>query len=111
MVRGEIWFAVWPGDPEKKERPVLIVSNDHRNKAKHLLDIVVVKLTGLHRADGKAKPVNANEDVVIKLKKETIIRCASIYTIEKSTLRSNKGPLLATDMAQVDQKLKNALSL
>ena len=111
MARGEIWFAAWPGDPAKKVRPVLIVSNDHRNKAKHLLDIVVVKLTGLLRADGTEKPVNASEDVVTTLKKDTIIRCASIYTIEKSMLKNKGGQLSATDMAQVDQRLKNVLSL
>ncbi len=111
MVRGEIWYAAWPGDPEKKERPVLIVSNNYRNKAKNLLDVVVVKLTGLHRSDGKVKPVNANEDVVIKLKKETIIRCASIFTVEKSMLKNNKGPVSASDLAEVDERLKNVLSL
>ncbi|HAZ14959.1 MAG: hypothetical protein A2X86_21515 [Bdellovibrionales bacterium GWA2_49_15] len=111
MERGEIWYAVWPADPGKKERPVLIVSNAYRNRAKNLLDVVVVKLTGLHRTDNNVKPVNANEDVVIKLKKDTIIRCGSLYTIEKAMLKSNKGRLSNTVMKDVDEKLRNVLSL
>ena len=73
MLRGEIWWAIWPNDPSKKKRPVLIVSNDHKNSNPKLLDIVVVKITGLYRDNNTKKSVNANEDVVVTLKKDSII--------------------------------------
>ena len=49
MLRGEIWLAIWPNDPDKKPRPLLIVSNNLRNQAPKLLDIVIVKLTSLQK--------------------------------------------------------------
>ena len=111
MLRGEVWWAVWPGDPNKKKRPVLIVSNNHKNSNPKLLDIVVVKITGLYRDDNSKKSVNANEDVVIKLKKDSIVRCGSIFTIEKASLDSKATSLSAADMKNVDEKLRTVLSL
>lgn len=111
MLRGEVWYAVWPNDPKRRPRPVLIVSNNLRNSAPNLLDVVVVKLTGLYRADGSRKPVNPSEDVVIKFRKETIIRCASIYSIEKSSLRSKILRLAPRTMDDVDERLRNVMDL
>ncbi len=111
MRRGEIWYAVWPKDPAQKPRPILIVSNNHRNLAPHLLDIVVVKLTGLYRDDGTKKPVNQSEDVVVKFKKETIIQCGAIFSIEKRSLQSHLTQLPIALMRDVDDKLKNVLDL
>lgn len=111
MLRGEVWYAVWPADPAQKVRPVLIVSNNFRNSASHLLDIVVVKLTGLYRDNGTQKPTNAAEDVVVKFKKETIIRCAGLFAIEKNTLRKKVSQLSSTTLQEVDEKLKHVLDL
>ena len=111
MKRGELWLAVWPNDPSLKPRPVLIISNNHRNLAKNLWDILVVKVTSLERADGSKKPALSAEDVVTKLKKETIIRCAQIYTIEKSSLTRQLSQISAQDMAKVDSSLRNVLDL
>jgi mRNA-degrading endonuclease toxin of MazEF toxin-antitoxin module len=111
VFRGEIWWAVWPTDPQKKRRPVLIVTNDFRNQSEHLLDITVVKLTSLYREDGSKKSINQFEDVVVKLKKDTIIRCASIFTIEKGSLIQKATTFSSKIMDQVDQQLKNVLSL
>jgi mRNA-degrading endonuclease toxin of MazEF toxin-antitoxin module len=111
MLRGEIWWAKWPTDPSAKARPVLIVSNNLRNAAPNLLDLVVVKLTSLMRDDGTKKPVNAAEDVIVTLKKDTIIRCASIFSIEKTMLQSRGGQLPIAAMKLVDEKLKHVLDL
>lgn len=111
MRRGEIWWAVWPNDPKRKKRPVLIVSNDFRNGATHLLDLVVVKLTGLIRANGSRKPVHPGEDLVIRFKKETIVQCGAIYSIEKSCLESRAALLSLTQMSDVDERLRNVLRL
>lgn len=111
MLRGEIWWAKWPNDPKAKPRPVLIVSNNLRNSAPNLLDIVVVKITSLFRDDKTRKPLNAAEDVVVTLKKESIIRCSSIYSIEKSMLESRGGQLPIAAMKLVDEKLKHVLDV
>jgi mRNA-degrading endonuclease toxin of MazEF toxin-antitoxin module len=111
MLRGEIWLGVWPSDPEKKGRPLLIVSNNHRNKAQYILDIVVVKLTSLQRKDLSEKPTNPAEDFVVTLKKPTIIRCASIFAVEKIALKSKISQLTAQQMSGIDSRLKTALDL
>lgn len=111
MVRGEVWYAVWPNDPKRQPRPVLIVSNNLRNSAPNLLDVVVVKLTGLYRTDGTKKPTNPSEDAIIKFKKETIIRCAAVYSIEKSSLQRKILQLSAGTMNEVDERLRNVLDL
>ncbi|MFZ4403796.1 MAG: type II toxin-antitoxin system PemK/MazF family toxin [Pseudobdellovibrionaceae bacterium] len=111
MLRGEIWFGVWPNDPQKKNRPLLIVSNDHRNSAANILDVVVVKVTSLERKDGSVKPINIAEDVVIQLKKKSILRCGSIYSVEKSFFLTKAAQLSPAQMKAVDEKLKNVLDL
>lgn len=111
MTRGEIWYAVWPADRLHKKRPVLIVSNDYRNSSPNLHDVVVVKLTGLYRSNGKRKFVNDAEDLVIKLKKDTIIKCAAIYSIEKTSLLRKANHLPFHIMQLVDDKLKTVLNL
>lgn len=111
MLRGEIWSAVWPNDPKAIPRPVLIVSNNLRNSAPNLLDLVVVKITGLHRDDGSKKPVNANEDIIYKGKKLSIIQCGAIYSIEKTTLLQRLGQLTLAQMKVIDEKLRNVLDL
>ncbi|MBK8204745.1 MAG: type II toxin-antitoxin system PemK/MazF family toxin [Bdellovibrionales bacterium] len=111
MQRGEIWIGVWPNDPQKTPRPLLIVSNNLRNQAPRLLDVVVVKLTSLEKKGGQIKPTNPSEDVIITLRKSTIVRCASIFTVEKTCLQNKLTQLSVSDMAKVDSCLKTILNL
>ena len=111
MLRGEIWYTAWPTDPNSTVRPVLIVSNNLRNSAPNLLDMVVVKLTSLYRDNKTKKVTNPHEDVIVKFKRETIIRCASIYTIEKSLLKNKVTQLSINTMKEVDERLKHVLDL
>jgi|GEM_PF-5487050 len=111
MMRGEVWMGVWPNDPEKKERPLLIVSNNHRNQGLHILDVIVVKLTSLYRGDGSAKVVNNFEDYVMTFKKPTIIRCGSIYSVEKLFLKRKISQLSVAEIKEIDTRLKIVLNL
>lgn len=111
MKKGEVWAGVWPNDPDQKERPLLIVSNNYRNSAKNLDDIVVVKLTYLYREDGSKKITNPSEDVIETFKSETIIRCASIYSIEKKNLKRRLAVLGPNIMSKVNECLKIVLNL
>jgi len=111
MLRGEVWLGIWPNDPQKKQRPLLIVTNNLRNQAPNLLDITVVKLTSLYRQDGSEKATNPSEDVIHKFKKPTIIRCGAIFTIEKRYLRNKLQQLPLSVMSQVDLCLKTVLDI
>lgn len=111
MKRGEVWEAVWPNDPQKKRRPVLIVSTDHRNTTPALLEITVLKITGLYRPDGTQRLVNHSEDLVVGFKKESIIRAGAIFSVEKAALQRILGQLTPTQMNQINDRLRNALDL
>ena len=111
MVRGEIWTAVWPADPKAVERPVLIVSNNIRNQNPRLLDVVVAKLTSAERADGRHKLVNPAEDLIVTLRKASIVRCSSLYSIEKSILGRKLAQLTLQQMKEIDSKLRVVLDL
>ena len=111
MLRGEVWIGIWPNDPKKKQRPLLVVSNNFKNQAQNLLDLVVVKLTSLEKKDGSKKPLNLAEDVVHTFKKPTIIRCGSIFTVKKTILKNKIAQLEPALMAQVDTCLKLVLDL
>ncbi|MCC7404952.1 MAG: type II toxin-antitoxin system PemK/MazF family toxin [Bdellovibrionales bacterium] len=111
MLRGEIWLGVWPADPQQTPRPLLIVSNNLRNRASRLHDVVVLKLTSLKTSTGQTKPTNPSEDVVITLKKPTIIRCAAIYAVEKSYLTKKLTQISADELAKVEACLKIVLAL
>lgn len=111
MKRGEIWGAVWPSDPMKKERPVLIVSNNFRNNTPGLRDLIVLKITSLKRADGSKKNVNKFEDLLVTLKKESIIQSGAIFSIEKTCLTRFLGQLGSSQMREVNERLLNVLDL
>lgn len=111
MLRGEVWLVVWPNDPARKPRPLLIVSNNYRNQARNILDVIVVKLTSLQRSDGSIKPTNPAEDLILTFKKASIIRCASIYSVEKIFLHKKINQLTYNQMREIEQRLKTALDL
>lgn len=111
MLRGEIWWGIWSGDPGKKPRPLLIVSNNYRNQAPNIQDIIVLKLTSLQRPDGTKKLVNPVEDYVVTLKKETIIQCAAVFAVEKKILTTKVNRLSVDQMKEVDERIKNTLDL
>lgn len=111
MQRGEIWVATWPNDPTKKPRPVLVVTNNLRNHLAHIADVVVVKITSYQRRDGTPKPVNQAEDVIVTLKKQSIIRCGSLYTVEKSWLVKKITNLDELTMANINKKLALVLGI
>ena len=111
MRRGEIWLAIWPTDPQKEPRPVLIVSNNIRNAQPHILDIVVCKLTSLERLDKSQKPVNPVEDVVVSLKKKSIIRGGGIFSIPKSILQKKLSTLLPIEVTEINKRLKTVMAL
>lgn len=111
MKRGEIWLAKWPTDPTAKVRPVLIVSNDMKNSNVGIHDVNIAKITSLQKSNGQSKAINKAEDIIIKLKKDSIVRCGSLYTIEKSFLNRVIHKLTLQELDLVDTCLKNALAL
>ena len=110
MLRGEIWWGVYPNDTSGKKRPLLIVSHDSINKSKGQ-DIIVVKVTSLIKSDGTKRYVNKYYDVVVHLKNPSVIKTSAIYTTLKSNLNGRYRTLSTTQMSLVDDALRNALDL
>ncbi|PIK16728.1 type II toxin-antitoxin system PemK/MazF family toxin [Halobacteriovorax sp. JY17] len=110
MLRGEIWWGVYPNDRSGKTRPLLIVSNDAINKSNGQ-DIVVVKVTSLMKSDGSQRYVNQYYDVIVQLKNPSVIQTAAIYTTLKKNLRSLLSTITSVELSQVDRGLKNSLDL
>jgi mRNA-degrading endonuclease toxin of MazEF toxin-antitoxin module len=111
MKRGEIYWGVYPEDTQKKKRPLLIISNNLVNSNDRAEDVIVVKVTSLVGANSTKKRINPREDVVIKLEKDSIIRCGKIFTVRKIRLKPSAYSVPLDKMKEVDQCLKNALGL
>lgn len=109
--RGEIWTGTFSADTLQKTRPLLIVSNDDVNSNDKLLDVIVVKIVSMIKPDGKIVITNPEEDILIKLKKESIIQCGKISVIEKRDLVRMVTQITSAELRQVDRCLKNALAL
>lgn len=111
MQRGEIYTAIWPNDPSIKPRPVLIVSNNLQNNNSAYQDILVCKITSYLDDTNNPKKINSAVDKIITLKKQSIIQCSKIFTLNKTDLVKQIGQISIQDMKDVDRKLKVALDL
>lgn len=113
--KGDIVSAIWPNDPKKIKRPLVIVSNNTRNSITGLQDIIVVKVTSERKKNGNIKPFNEVEDLKITVKKPSYIKCGSIFTIEKKYIKGfydNKIQRVGSaKLKEMDSKLKIVLDL
>jgi mRNA-degrading endonuclease toxin of MazEF toxin-antitoxin module len=100
-LRGEIWFAKFPTDPpDKPERPVVIVSTDHRNRHPRANTVLVAPLSG-----------SVEREVVTHLtlpSGETglypsCVRCEDVTVVRKESLLEPKQPLRALSQARICQ--------
>ncbi len=110
MLRGEIWWGVYPNDTSGKTRPLLIVSSDALNKG-HGQDIIVVKVTSLMKVNGSQRFVNQYHDVIVQLKNPSVVQASAIYTSLKTNLVNRLSTLSSVEMGQVDSALRNVLDL
>jgi len=105
--RGEIY---WVDLPDKKGRelkelhPCLVVSNDKQNTFSPL--IIVTPLTSLKDGD-QAFPFQ----VLISLKKPSVILIDQIQTIDREKFKGKIGKLSAELMEEVEKKLHTVLDL
>ncbi len=84
--RGEIWFVQLPTDPpEKRRRPVVVVSSEARNRRDSADSVLVIPLsTSVHRADNPAHLLLLVGET--GLTADSIARAGDITTVRKTQL-------------------------
>lgn len=108
--RGEVWYAVLDpvmGHEQGGERPCLIVSDDHFNRSRADL-VVVVPITRTIRRVPTHVPVEAPEG---GLKDVSSITCEHVRTISKLRLRAKWGKVSPRTLAAVDDRIRIVLNL
>ena len=109
--RGEVYwldFAPASGPEMKGMHPCVIVQNDVGNQYSGL-SIVAAVTSNLRVA---ALPVG----VLLKageggLKRDSVVHCGHIYTVDKARLAQSSGQLSAVRMSEVDRALARSLDL
>src|SRR5215475_4874428 len=112
MRRGEIRWAKPPlPGAERKRRPFLVVSNDAFNTHERYPKVMVVHLTTVQRASGPYDwEVNIPRGLA-RLRKNSIVKCAEVYTLLKTQIGDVIGTLPAEYLERVDVALAVALGL
>ncbi len=92
-LRGEIWFVQLPVDPpEKRRRPVVIVSLDARNRHERADTVLVIPLsTSIHKADHPTHLFLAAGET--GLSEDSIARAEDVTVVRKSHLAESRSRL------------------
>ena len=96
--RGEIWYAYTPGQPDDhhQPRPVLIVSEDVRNRLTD--DIIVVPAF----SSGRPGPTRVSVPAGLGgMPRDSVLFCEEVTTIDRDFLREGPlGPPLSDPLLQ-----------
>jgi len=106
MKRGEVWWVNFEpavGGEVRKQRPVVIVSNDAANK--HLNRLQVIPLTT------NVDRVYPSEAYVVVRAKQHKAMADQLTTVSKTRLDNRLGRLSEGDLRAVEQAIRVQLSL
>ena len=108
--RGDIFYAdLSPvvGSEQGGMRPVLIVQNDTGNR--HSPTVIAAAITS---QTGKARlPTHIELSAGGALRRDSVVLCEQIRTIDKSRLRERMGALAPRDMLRVDDAIAVSFGL
>jgi mRNA interferase MazF len=112
MKRGEIYFANLDptvGDETKKNRPVLIISNNANNNVAHTVTIIPIT-SNVNKVYPFEVLINMNESGLTKTSKA---QCHQIRTISKNRISNKKvqGKVDHAVLSRVNSALKLHLDL
>lgn len=108
--RGQIYYAdLSPvvGSEQGGLRPILIVSNDVGNR--HAPIVIAAAITS--RIHKKRLPTQVLLDTSCGLRKESMVECEQLRTLDKSRLKKCMGSLNSEQMWEVNKALAITISL
>ena len=114
MNRGEIYWAdLVPrsGSEQQGRRPVVVVSHDAFNQTRGWRSIIVVPLTTSVTQAGRGPSAIVLSLGIAGLRKESVVLCHQVTTLDRSKLMWRIGELGSTELAQVEDGLRAAMDL
>ena len=114
MKRGEIYWAnLAPrsGSEQQGRRPVVVVSHDAFNQTQGWRSIIVVPLTTSATQAGRGPSAILLPPGVAGLRKESVVLCHQVTTLDRSKLIQRIGELGTTELDQVEDGLRAAMDL
>ena len=114
MKRGDVyWAELKPrsGSEQQGRRPVVIVSHNAFNRTPNWRSIIVVPIS-TSKAQAKRGPTALFlPKTTAGLKKDSVVVCHQVTTLDRAKLRSQIGSLPADVLTALDDALKAALDL
>ena len=114
MKRGEIYWAnLVPrsGSEQQGRRPVVVVSHDAFNQTPGWRSIIVVPLTTSATQAGRGPSAIVLPHGIAGLRKESVVLCHQVTTLDRSKLVQRIGELGAAELDQVEDGLRAAMDL
>jgi mRNA interferase MazF len=110
--RGQIYWLDWNparGSEQGGRRPALIIQTDIANKKGHYPLTVVVAIS----SQGRPIPFHVEVEPTSEngLSRRSYLKCEQIMTVRKDRLAGKIGTVDSGTMEQVDQAIKQVLSL
>src|SRR5262245_38779740 len=112
MNRGEVVQVDWPFSDRagSKTRPAVVVQADFLNGL--IDDTILVQVTGTrHGIPGTEVELDPATETVSGLSKVSYASCPNIMTLDQALIYQTIGTLSAAAMQQIEDCLKNVLSL
>lgn len=114
VVRGEIYLADLPIDEEHAiqggTRPFLIIQNNTGNR--YSPTTIGVAITSQDKKKGQATHVSIKPDEQNGLKKDSMVLCEQIMSIDKNFLRKRRlGRVSDSDLIRIDRAIVASLAL
>ena len=114
MKRGDMYWAnIWPrsGSEQSGKRPVIIISNDGFNSHENWRSIIVVPLTTSSKQALRGPTSIIIPKGTAELKKDGVVLCHQITTIDRSKLTEFIGHIPRTQMIKIEEGIKVAVDL
>ena len=114
MKRGEVYWAdLVPrsGSEQQGRRPVVVISHNAFNQTPGWRSIIVVPLTTSTTQAGRGPSAILLPRGVAGLRKESVVLCHQVTTLDRSKLIQRIGELDTAELDQVEDGLRAAMDL
>ena len=114
MKRGDVYWAhLVPrsGSEQQGRRPVVVISSNAFNRAQNWRSIIVVPISTSPTQAGRGLSVVPLGQGTAGLRKDSVVLCHQVTTIDRTKLTKRIGELSPIDLNLVEHGLKSAMDL